>query len=143
MNNLTPVSAIMRSFKDIITVSPEDSLVTIQEILKENRFHHIPVINKHKLVGIFSKTDFFRASLDISTAGNVIDESSLSEKKVSQYMTEKMVKIQAKERVDVAALLFKENRFHCLPIVNDENELEGIITPFDIIKHSFKLTQVY
>lgn len=143
MNNLTPVSTIMKPFKDIVTVSPDDSLVTIQEILKENRFHHIPVIHKHKLVGIISKTDFFKASLDISAAGQVIDEKSLSERKVSQYMTEKMVKIQAKERVDVAALLFKENRFHCLPIVNDENELEGILTPFDIIKHSFKLTQVY
>lgn len=143
MNNLTPVSTIMKPFKDIVTVSPEDSLATIQEILKENRFHHIPVINKHKLVGIFSKTDFFKASLEISASGVVIDEKSLSAKKVSQYMTEKIVKIPSTERVDVAALLFKENRFHCLPIVNENNELEGIITPFDILKHSFKLTQVY
>ncbi len=143
MNNLTPVSTIMKPFKDIITVSPDDSLATIQEILNANRFHHIPVINKHKLVGIISKTDFLRACLEISAAGNIIDEKSLSEQKVSQYMTQKMVKIQANERVDVAALLFKENRFHCLPIVNDENELEGIVTPFDIITHSFKLTQVY
>lgn len=143
MNNLAPVSTIMKPFKDVITVSPEDSMATIQEILKENRFHHIPVINKHKLVGILSKTDFFKASLDISAAGDIIDEKSLSEKKVREYMTEKIVKIPAKERVDVAALLFKENRFHCLPIVNDENELEGILTPFDILKHSFKLTQVY
>ena len=142
MNNLTPVSSIMKPFKDIITVSPDDTLATIHEILQENRFHHIPVINKHKLVGIISKTDYLQANINISASGVVPDLEALAATKVKDYMTTKLVKINANERVDVAALLFKENLFHCIPITNENDELEGIITPFDIIKHSFKLTQI-
>ena len=58
-------------------------------------------------------------------------------------MTEKMAKIGPNERVDVAALILKENVFHCIHIVNEEQELLGVITPFDILTNSFKLTQVY
>lgn len=143
MNNLTPVSDIMKPYQDLFTVSPEDTLVTVKEIFQENRFHHIPVINKHKLVGIISKMDLLKASLDAAEAGLVLNDDTLSSIPVKKYMTEKMAKVGPKERVDVAALIFKENVFHCIPIVNEENELLGVITPFDILTHSFKLTQVY
>lgn len=143
MNNLTPVSAIMKPFQDLFTVSPEDTLVTVKEIFQENRFHHIPVISKHKFVGIISKTDFLKASLDAAKAGLVLNDDTLSSIPVKQYMIEKVAKIGPKERVDVAALIFKENVFHCIPILNEEHELLGIITPFDILTHSFKLTQIY
>jgi acetoin utilization protein AcuB len=143
MNNLTPVSTIMKSFQDLFTVSPEDTLATIKEIFQENRFHHVPVINKHKLVGIISKMDLLKASLDAAEAGLILNDDTLKKIPVKRYMTEKMAKIGPKERVDVAALIFKENLFHCIPIVNEEHELLGLITPFDILTHSFKLTQQY
>ncbi len=143
MNNLTPVSAIMKPLKDLYTVSPEDTLVTIKEIFEEHRFHHVPVIQKHQLVGIISKTDFLRACLDVASAGLVLDNEALSSLQVGKYMTRKLAKVGPKERVDVAALIFKENIFHCIPVMGDEGELLGIITPFDILTHSFKLTQVY
>lgn len=143
MNHLAPVSTIMKEMKDLFTVSPEDTLVTIKEIFAENRFHHIPVINKHKLVGIISKNDFLQALVNIAESGLVLSEDTLKSLPVKEYMTTKMATIGLKERVDVAALIFKENIFHCLPIVNDEHELLGLITPFDILTHSFKLTQIY
>lgn len=141
MNNLTPVSTIMKSFTDLITVSPEDTLATVKEIFNEHRFHHVPVLNKHKLVGIISKTDFYKACLDIVSAGSTLDNATLAAIHVKEYMTEKLAKIAPTERVDVAALIFKENIFHCIPIVNKDNELLGLITPFDILTHSFKLTK--
>lgn len=142
MNNLTPVSTIMKPFQDLTTVSPEDTLITIKEIFSANRFHHIPVLNKHKLVGIISKTDFLKACLDIASAGLLLDDDSLNSVQVKKYMTEKLAKIGENERVDVAALIFKENVFHCIPVTNSENELLGLVTPFDILTHSFKLTQI-
>jgi acetoin utilization protein AcuB len=133
----------MKPFKDLLTVSPDDNLTTVKEIFRENRFHHIPVISKHKLVGIISKTDFLKASLATAEAGLVLNNDTLKSIKVKEYMTEKMAKIGPNERVDVAALIFKENLFHCIPIVNDAQELLGVITPFDILTNSFVLTQKY
>jgi acetoin utilization protein AcuB len=143
MNHLAPVSTIMKEMKELFTVSPEDTLLTIKEIFAENKFHHVPVINKHKLVGIISKNDFLQALVDIAESGLKLSDDALRSLPVKEYMTTKMATVGLKERVDVAALIFKENIFHCLPIVNEEKELLGLITPFDILTHSFKLTQVY
>lgn len=141
MNNLTPVSTIMKPYSELFVVSPDDNMFTVKEIFQENRFHHIPVISKRKLVGIISKSDLLRVTIDMAEEGLVLNEESLSKVLVKDYMTERMAKVGPKERVDVAALIFKENRFRCLPIVNEDSELLGLLTPFDILKHTFKLTK--
>lgn len=143
MNHLAPVSTIMKDAKDLFTISPDDTLLKIKGIFAENRFHQIPVLNKGKIVGIISKGDFLHALVKIAESGSALDSDTLGKLVAKDYMTTKMATIGLKERVDVAALIFKENIFHCLPIVNDEQELLGLITPFDILKHSFKLTQIY
>jgi acetoin utilization protein AcuB len=130
MYNLTPISSIMKPFQDLLTISPKDTLSTVKEIFQENRFHHIPIIYKHKLVGIISKMDFLKATLDAAESGLVLNEETLKTIPVKKYMTERIAKIGPNERVDVAALIFKENLFHCIPIVNETQELLGIITPF-------------
>ena len=45
------------------TVSPDDPLSAAARILREFRFHHLPVTEGGRLVGILSDTDLRNASL--------------------------------------------------------------------------------
>jgi CBS domain-containing protein len=47
--------------KDLITVSPEETLGKVVEIMLENKISGLPVIENEKLVGIITKTDLVRA----------------------------------------------------------------------------------
>ena len=48
-------------------------------------------------------------------------------------MTTGLAKLEPDDRINVALDVFCVNLFHALPVVKD-NELVGILTPFDIIK---------
>lgn len=143
MHHLSPVSDIMKPFEQLSTLTATDSLLAAKQIFLQHRFHHIPIVADKLLLGIISESDLFRALLNRASQGESIEDEGLATVSVTEYMTQKLVKIAPTERVDVAALLFKENTFHCLPIVVGEGELVGLITPFDILTHSFRLTETY
>lgn len=132
MNILAPVSTIMT--KDLITVNPKDSLKVVKEIFDSKRLHHIPVVRYKKIVGIISKSDV----LYFMKGANPEKEKARNEKLLEKYtadeiMTTGMAKLESDDRINVALEVFKENLFHAIPVV-DNDELCGIVTTYDIIK---------
>ena len=134
MNLLKPVSTIMTS--DLITVDPEDALKKVAEIFQNKSIHHIPVVRYKKIVGLLSKTDFDQFSHGFSGSKgkgeDLIHTTRLETWKVKDIMTEGLAKVDSKEPIRTVLGLFKMNRFHAIPIVDNE-ELVGIVTTFDII----------
>ena len=57
---------------------------------------------------------------------------------VSDIMTTKIIKIAPIDKVGTAAELFMDRRFKTIPVVNLDGELKGVITAFDVIKHTLK-----
>jgi CBS domain-containing protein len=53
-------------------------------------------------------------------------------------MTSNVLVIRPKDKVGTAAELFIDKRFKTLPVVNLDNDLKGVVTAFDVIKHVFK-----
>jgi acetoin utilization protein AcuB len=133
MDLLAPVSSMMTT--EVKTVEPEDTMKKVEQVFRENRIHHIPVVEKGKLLGIVSKSDylFFKRGFNDQTTDNRIDEFRLKTRKVKDIMTKGIAKLETADRIGVALEIFKENLFHAIPIV-DDGKLVGIITTFDIIK---------
>ncbi len=105
-----------------ITLDPDD---TIADALKLAKKHHVggfPVIKDKKLVGILTNRDI-RFETDFT-------------KKVAKLMTTRDKIITAPEGTDIenAKRLLHTNRIEKLPIVNEANELTGMITVKDILK---------
>lgn len=120
----------------LTTISPEDSLLSVQEIFKKEKFHHLPVLDKGELVGIISKSDFLhfkRGFVDRDT-DNRLDLFRLKKWKVNQIMTTGLAKMDHDERINVALDIFRVNMFHAIPIMEDQ-KLVGILTTYDIINH--------
>ena len=133
MDLLAPVSSMMTT--EVKTVEPEDTMKKVEQVFRENRIHHLPVVEEGKLLGIVSKSDylFFKRGFNDQTTDNRIDEFRLKTRKVKDIMTKGIAKLETADRIGVALEIFKENLFHAIPIV-DDGKLVGIITTFDIIK---------
>jgi predicted transcriptional regulator len=58
----TAVSQIMTS--ELITISPEDTVHRCMELMTEKRIRHLPVLEKHKLVGMISIGDLVKAVIE-------------------------------------------------------------------------------
>lgn len=133
MNLLTPVSKIMTS--DLITASPQDSLQTVKEKFEAKRIHHIPVVEFRKIVGIISKSDLLYFLKGIRLDDKTTDfanEARMMHFTAADIMTSKLAKLEPNATIATALEVFKENLFHALPIVEND-ELVGILTTYDII----------
>ncbi len=133
MNVLLPVKSIMST--NLITVNPKDKLTAVKEIFEKNKIHHVPVVRFREIVGMISKTDFlhFLRGFKRSDEDRFVDNARLRVYTAEDIMTTGLAKITPNERINVALDIFLENRFHAIPIVENE-ELVGIITTFDILK---------
>lgn len=133
MNLLTPVSKLMST--DLITVNVKDTLTTVKDIFDKHNIHHLPVVEFKKIVGIVSKTDllyFLKGARNLSEAEQQQNAIRLSFYNVKDIMTTKLAKLAPEDTIGIAINVFKENRFHALPIVKDE-ELMGILTTYDLL----------
>ena len=114
---------------DLITVTPQTKLSSVRQIFMSNKIHHLPVMDGDHLVGLLTTYDLWK---------NEIAPSEYSLTTVSSVMTKTVAKIRANDKIGTAAELFLDNRFHALPVVNNQNHLIGIVTSFDILCYEFK-----
>ena len=116
--------------KDPSTVTPEQTIAEVSNILSGNRTHHVPVIDdKRVCVGIVTTYDLWNAK---EKSGK---NQSLS---VKDVMNSNFIKITPIDKVGTAAELFLDNRFHALPVVNLRGELKGVVTSYDVLKYTYK-----
>ena len=52
-------------------------------------------------------------------------------------MTKNPISVRSDDTLGLAADIFEANSFRALPVV-DENELVGIVTPYDLMRYAFK-----
>lgn len=126
----------------VITVSPDDTIVRVREKMMENTIHHIPVVSDNKVVGIVSKTDIHKVEHHFTLFDS--PEAAQSNAQIfntllaKEIMSSGVVTVHENEPAENAVDMFLDNMFHALPVVNDRNELTGMLTTFDIIRHCFK-----
>ncbi len=63
------VSEIMTS--NVITVTPDDDLVSVAGVMAFHRIHHMPIVDDGKLVGIISSSDILRACVENIVSENI------------------------------------------------------------------------
>ena len=131
INRNNPVSEIMT--KEVIALHTEDTLKLVDKTFDKYGFHHIPITDIHrKIVGIISKEDIIRL---ISVRREFTDKE-FGKIKTKDFMSTHVVTITPDDSIGLAADIFLANKFHALPVVEDE-KLVGIITTHDLIKYAY------
>jgi acetoin utilization protein AcuB len=104
------------------------------DLLKEHEIRHLPVLKDgDRLVGILSERDIKQASPSPATALEIREIYYLLDKvKVKQIMTRRPYTVSSSAPIEEAALIIREKKIGCLPVV-DDGKLVGILTETDII----------
>lgn len=133
MNVLAPVKSIMSTH--LITVAPSDKLSIVKDIFEDHNIHHIPVVRYKELIGIISKTDFlhFLRGFSPNQEDRFVNYARLRSYAAEEIMTKGLAKLNPNDRINIALEIFMVNRFHAIPVVEND-ELVGILTTYDIIK---------
>ena len=106
---------------DPITIDPDETIGKALELMQTFRISGIPVIKNRKLVGIVTNRD--------------LRFETIHTRKVSEVMTSRnLITAPVGTTLDAAKKLFQEYHIEKLPVVNEKNELDGLITIKDIEK---------
>jgi acetoin utilization protein AcuB len=105
------------------TIGPEASAVEAWDRMEATRHRHLVVLDRKKVVGVVSSRDL----------GAVRGEERWKVARVSEVMSDTVVKTEPNTTVRDAAHLFSGHRIGCLPVL-EEGALVGIVTRHDMVR---------
>lgn len=120
---------------DLVTVTPDTTLVQARDIIAEKQIKHLLVVDKNEeLIGIISDRDLKQSWASPATALSAHELNYLLVKlTVEMIMIKKIITIPPGTTVERAAQIMQENRISALPVVDDK-KLVGIITTTDVME---------
>ncbi len=122
--------------KNVATLTEDTSMIKAARVMKERKIRRLPVVDKDgRLSGIVSERDIKSASPSQATSLDVYELTHLlSEIKVKDIMTAKPLRIRPSDTVERAAQILRDNKVGGLPVVDDKDQVVGIITDTDIFR---------
>ena len=103
--------------------------------MKENRIRHLPVVDNGRLVGIVSRGDLREASTTAAVNTDSYEFNfMLSKLTVGKLMTRKVLTVTQDAPIVHAAELMTEHKIACLPVVETDGSVVGIVTGSDLLK---------
>jgi acetoin utilization protein AcuB len=120
--------------RTLVTASLDDDVAHLRELFQRLRFHHLPVVDDGKLVGVISDRDLLRyLSPFLDTLAERPQDNSTLRTKAHQLMTRKPVVASPHTDVRDAARILIDKRISCLPVVTPDGVLAGILTWRDLL----------
>lgn len=129
---------------DVITVTPETSLLKVGKLMRDNGVRRLPVLDENgRVVGIISDRDVRDASPSKATTLDMYEmHYLLAELKAKDIMTSRPFTVKPTDTVEKAAMLMLDNKFGGLPVVEENGRLAGIISDQDVFKALVSITGV-
>jgi CBS domain-containing protein len=110
---------------DIWSIAPLTTAYNALQIMAEKNVGALLVMEKEKLVGIFSERDYARKV--------ILKEKSSKNTSVGGLMTREVIYIDAKSTLEESMALMTAKRIRHLPVLKN-NRLMGIVTLGDVVR---------
>lgn len=134
MRKNEPINHIMST--EIQAVQQGQNLSDVYQIMSQSGVHHVPILNAKQLVGIISFTDMMQLNFN----GQGFNQNGFAEMidqqfKIIDIMSRDLTTLQGHQSVRDAVHLLADGGFHSLPVVDDQQQLIGMVTSTDLIRY--------
>lgn len=129
--------------KDLVTLTPESSLYDAHQITKEKGIRHIPVVNDQgQIIAIATQKVLIANVMQIlSDFGERAIERKEKLTDILNVAETDFDTVTADRKLVDIAEFFLMNKHGCLPVVEDDNKLVGMITSSDFVRLSARLLE--
>lgn len=119
--------------KQPICVDYNEKINVVVDMMSEHHLHRIPVLKDGKLVGLVTEGLISKNGASKATSLSIFELNYLlSKTSVSTIMLKDVVTIHEDRFLEDAALLMLNHDIGCLPVVDDEQHVVGILTQNDV-----------
>lgn len=135
MDNISEIKISQVMTKEVIAANPNNKFSQVFQFFSERTINHMPVVENEKLIGIISNKDMMRVVYKHIIVQKKTDIASLdNEVKLVDIMTKNIVTAHEDTTLIDVKDLFGKSHFNCLPIINNDSKLVGLVTPKDLMK---------
>lgn len=121
--------------REVVTLEADNALLDVDDLLRRHHIRHLPVVQGGKLVGLVSHRDLIRA-----LARQAADKG-MRPFSVKEVMTREVETVAPETTAREAIDKLLDNRFGCLPVVDAQGELVGIVTESDFLRLARRLLE--
>ena len=121
---------------ELHTTGPENLVVDAYKRMHDLRIRHLPVVAEgDRLVGIITDRDVRQVHASDEPHLLRYEWTELLQKmKVEEAMTQSVMTVSGDMPAGDAGQLLLDHRFSCLPVVEDDGVIAGIVTVTDLIR---------
>ena len=120
----TDVADVMTA--KVVTLSPHHSFGEAANLMNDRYFRHCVVVDAHlQVVGVISDRDILRA---------LARNPNARSKSLDQIMTHNPVTVRRDTPIAEAVSKIVSKRINCLPVVEEDGSVCGIVTSTDLLK---------
>ena len=122
---------------NLIEARDDSNLKELSSHFVEHNIHHLPVVDeKGSLTGILSDRDVNQSlSPFLDTDQERQQDKDCLKILARDIMTKEPITVTEDTRIDTASILLLEHNFSCLPVVNEDDNLVGLVTWKDILNY--------
>ena len=127
----TQVSEIMT--RDVVATAPEQSVQEAITLVARHRFRHLLVVTgDQRLAGVISDRDLLRFMIRGPQWGSAA---------VSEVMRTDPITVSPDTLLSIAITKMLDRRINCLPVIDADGKVAGILTSTDLLKTLHKLQE--
>ena len=125
---MRPLKQLIDGKKPLVSVGPDDSVFTALTLMAEFDIGALVVLDRGRLVGIFSERDYARK---IALKGKASRDTP-----VREIMSERVCCVTLGETVEECMALMTEQHIRHLPVLGDGDRVLGILSIGDLVKET-------
>lgn len=127
-----PIQEMMES--QVITVLEDAPLTVAEEKMRTHGIRHLPVVDPEgRLTGLFTQRDLYRILPSRLKESDPVDTEILQKHTLTEVMGKTPETLLAKDPLSKAVALMQEKKYGCVPVLDQERRVVGIITAIDIL----------
>ena len=129
--------------RDIFPLKAKQTLNVVRLLMRTVRVRHVPILDDdERFVGLLSHRDLLAYSISKLADIDPLEQGELDRHiPIKDVMRTDISTTTATTDLKEAISSMLENKFGCLPVLNDQRHLVGIITDEDVIRLAIKLLE--
>lgn len=112
----------------LAVVSPNDSVLHALNVMAQHDVGALLVLDGERLAGIFSERDYARKI--------ILHGKASKDTRVSEIMSDKVLYVTLERSIDECMAIMSEKRFRHLPVLDEQQQVVGIISIGDLVKET-------
>jgi CBS domain-containing membrane protein len=131
--------------REVVTFLAEQTLPLAEDVMRIHKFRHLPVIDSdRRLVGMVTRSDVLRAQISALTGLTDAERRARQDEvPIRQLMTRDVWTVTPDALASHAGQTLIDHKFSCLPVVDRDRVLVGILTERDFLRFAIRTLELH